>query len=88
MKPSPARRAACECGGRVVERSVIVDLHVKGKLFEFENVPVGVCLDCGQRVYKGPVLERLELLARGKLKPKKTIKVPVADYRVVVTTTR
>jgi YgiT-type zinc finger domain-containing protein len=82
MKQSKSDYAACECGGKVVERLVTVDLRIKGRLFEFENVPVGVCLDCGERVYKGPVLEQLEHLAHSKLKPKKTIRVPVADYRV------
>ncbi|MCY3019877.1 MAG: YgiT-type zinc finger protein [Planctomycetota bacterium] len=81
MKRNGHRYAACECGGKVVAKIVTVDLRIKGRLFEFENVPVGVCLECGERVYKGPVLEHLERLARGKLKPKKTIKVPVTDYR-------
>ena len=81
MKRSHERYEQCECGGKVVEKTVTVDLRIDGKLFEFENVPVGVCQECGERVYKGPVLEQLERLARGKLRPKRTMKVPVTDYR-------
>lgn len=71
----------CEnCGGPVVERRLTVDRRFKGRLHEFENVPVGVCQDCGQRVYKGRVLERMELLSRDKRTIKRTIRVPVAEY--------
>ena len=83
MKHNPAKYDVCECGGRIIEKEITVDFRYKGRLFEFEHVPVGVCLECGQRIYKGPVLENLERLARGKTKPKRIIKVPVADYRLV-----
>jgi YgiT-type zinc finger domain-containing protein len=71
----------CECcGGPVVERRLTVDRRFRGKLHEFENVPVGACQDCGQRVYKGKVLERMESLSRDKAIVKKTIRVPVAEF--------
>lgn len=74
----------CEnCGGQVVEKRLTVDRRFHGKLFEFENVPVGVCRECGQRVYKGPVLEQLQRLAENKSRIKKTIRVPVAEYEPV-----
>jgi YgiT-type zinc finger domain-containing protein len=81
MKDSRHRYEPCECGGKVVGKTVTVDLRIRGKLFEFENVPVGVCQECGERMYRGPVLEQLERLARGRLKAKRTLRVPVADYR-------
>jgi YgiT-type zinc finger domain-containing protein len=71
----------CEnCGGTVVERRLTLDRRFHGKLFEFENVPVGVCRDCGQRVYKGPVLEQMEHLAQSKSKIKRIIQVPVTVF--------
>jgi len=82
MRHSERRYGPCECGGKLVERFVTADLRVNGRPFEFENVPVGVCQECGERIYRGPVLEQLERLARGRLRPKRTIKVPVTDYRV------
>ncbi len=81
MKTKTTKYGSCEaCGGKVTERRVTVDRRFKGQLFEFENVPVGVCSGCGQRVYKGPVLEQLEHLAQSKSNIKKTIQVPVAEF--------
>lgn len=67
------------CGGTVREKRVTVDLRVKGKLFVFDNVPVGVCQKCGERYYRGPVLERLEELASHKELFKEKIQVPRFD---------
>ena len=67
------------CGGNVREKRVTVDLRVKGKLFVFDNVPVGVCQKCGERYYRGPVLERLEELASHKELFKEKIQVPRFD---------
>ena len=76
------RYGPCQsCHGRVVERLLTVDRRFDGKLHEFENVPVGVCEECGQRVFKGPVLERMEHLAGDKSLVKKTFRVPVMEYQ-------
>lgn len=67
------------CGGSVREKCVTVDLRIKNKLFVFDNVPVGVCRKCGERYYRGPVLERLEELARHKKFFKEKIQTPRFD---------
>jgi YgiT-type zinc finger domain-containing protein len=72
----------CEsCGGEVIERELTVDRRFRGKLHEFENVPVGVCRECGQRIFKGPVLERMQRLVTNGARVKKTLRVPVREYR-------
>jgi len=68
------------CGGNVREKRVTVDMRFKGKLFVFDNVPVGVCQKCGERYYRGPVLERLEELAGHKELFKEKIQVPRFDF--------
>ena len=68
------------CGGQVVEKRVTVDLRLKDKLCVFENVPVGVCRECGERYYRGPVLERLEELASHQDFFKDKIQVPRFDF--------
>ena len=84
MKNNAQQYGRCEsCGGAVVEKRLTVDRRFHGDLFEFENVPVGVCQECGQRVYKGPVLEQLQRLAESKSQIKRTIQVPVAVYEPV-----
>ena len=81
MNTKSTRYGKCEsCGGKIVEKHATVDCRFHGQLFEFENVPVGVCQECGQRIYKGPVLEQLERLAASAAKIKKTIQVPVAEF--------
>lgn len=81
MKRKPVRYSNCEnCGGKVVEKRLTVDHRFHEGLFEFENVPVGVCRECSERVYKGPVLERLERLAQSKSKCKRTIQVRVIEF--------
>lgn len=81
MSNKTSQYGRCEnCGGSVVEKHLTVDRRFHGKLFEFENVPVGVCRECGQRVYKGPVLEQMEHLTQSKSNFKRTIQVPVAVF--------
>ena len=76
-----AKYDACDyCGGRVLEKRVTVDLRLKGKLYVFENVPVGVCRKCGERYYRGPVLERLEELASHQNLFKEKIQEPRFDF--------
>ena len=65
----------------MVEKLLTVDRHFNGKLHEFENVPVGVCEECGQRIFKGPVLQRMQRLANDKSLVKKIVRVPVMEYQ-------
>ena len=84
-KNEKSKYGRCEnCGGTVIEKRVTVDRRIDGRLHEFENVPVGICRDCGQRIYKGPVLEQLERMARSGANVKKRILVPVARYKRAV----
>jgi YgiT-type zinc finger domain-containing protein len=46
-------------------RSVEVRLTVEGKVVVLTGVPQGACPNCGSRVYKGEVLERIESLMKG-----------------------
>jgi hypothetical protein len=55
-------------------------LPFKGKLYVFDNVPVGLCRKCGERYYRGSVLEWLEDLAGHKDVFKKKIQVPRFDF--------
>lgn len=56
----------CPCGGRYENRYVEVRLTVSGKVVVLTQVPQGACPHCGSRVYKAEVLERIELLMKGK----------------------
>jgi len=68
------------CGGVVKERLVPRELRWKGKLFVFENVPIGVCTQCGEKVIKPKVAKDIDHILEVNKKPTKTIQVPVYQY--------
>ena len=55
----------CPCTGVYDNRHVEVRLTVNGKVVVLTQVPQGACPNCGSRVYKAEVLERIESLMKG-----------------------
>lgn len=70
----------CECGGEIVEKRITYFRRFKGRPFEFENVPVGICRECGERIFKGEVLQKLEELSRDRKNFIRELSLPVAEY--------
>ena len=68
------------CGGTVEEQLTSREIRWKGKLFIFENVPVGVCMQCGEKVIKPEVAKAIDQLLQEEKKPVKIIQVPVYQY--------
>ncbi|MEW6621034.1 MAG: type II toxin-antitoxin system MqsA family antitoxin [bacterium] len=71
------------CGGKVIPQKVKVDYWWKGELTIIENVPAGVCQQCGEEYYEGKIVEDMERLVESK-KIIKTIPVKVKDYREAI----
>ncbi|MEK6405837.1 MAG: YgiT-type zinc finger protein [Acidobacteriota bacterium] len=68
----------CEfCAGLIVEKKTDVSRKVKGKYVLIENVPTGVCTECGTRYYSANVLKTIEETIRGRRKAKREICMPV-----------
>lgn len=68
----------CEyCDGPITEKIVDVSRKVKGKYVLIENVPAGVCKECGTRYYAANVLKALEETVRGRRKADREILMPV-----------
>ena len=68
----------CEyCGGPIVEKRVDMSRKVKGKFVVIENVPAGVCRECGTRYYAANVLKTIEETIRGRRKAGRKAVVPV-----------
>lgn len=65
------------CGGIVKERLMSREVRWEGKLFIFENVNIGVCTQCGEKVLKPKVAKAIDRIIQEQKKPKKTIQVPV-----------
>ena len=71
-------RETCEyCGGGIVEKYVTLHRKVKGNYVLIENVPAGVCAQCGTRYYAANVLKTIEESIRGRRKAKREVLVPV-----------
>ncbi|TSA11178.1 MAG: YgiT-type zinc finger protein [Deltaproteobacteria bacterium] len=68
------------CGGAVEEKLMPREIRWKGQLLVFENVPMGVCTQCGEKVLKPGVAKAIDQLLKGQKKPNKTIQVPVYEY--------
>ncbi|MGR3179107.1 MAG: YgiT-type zinc finger protein [Candidatus Anammoxibacter sp.] len=46
----------------------------------FENVPIGICTQCGEKVIKPKVAKDIDHVLEENKKPTKTIQVPVYEY--------
>ncbi|MDI6788735.1 MAG: YgiT-type zinc finger protein [Planctomycetota bacterium] len=68
------------CGGAVKESSVEYDYHWKGKLYIFENAPMGVCKQCGEKFVKSYVAKKMEQIVLKNTKPLKEVTVPVYSF--------
>jgi len=72
------------CGGAVEEQLVAREIRWKGRLLIFEDVPMGVCSQCGEKVLKPDVAKRLDRALQQEIEPAKTIQVPVYQYESCV----
>lgn len=69
----------CEyCGGPIVEKRVDLLRKIGGKYVLVENVPAGVCKECGTRYYAANVLKTVEATIRGRRQAER--EVPLAVY--------
>lgn len=68
------------CGGKVESQKVTFVYDYDADYFLIENVPAEVCEQCGEKTYSPEVTDDLIHLSKKKLKPVKTVQVPVFDY--------
>jgi YgiT-type zinc finger domain-containing protein len=68
------------CGGEVKNDIVEMDYRYKGQLYIFQDVPAGVCQQCGERYLIGKVSKEIERRIQAKNQWKKTISVPVNKF--------
>jgi YgiT-type zinc finger domain-containing protein len=71
----------CECcGGEIAEKRVTLHRKVKGNYVLLEDVPAGVCAQCGMRYYAANVLKTIEESVRGRRKADREVMVAVYSY--------
>ncbi len=67
------------CGGQVRECAATREVRWKGELFLVEQVPMGVCSQCGERFLKPDVAKAIDKLLQTR-KATRTALIPVLTY--------
>lgn len=71
----------CEyCGGPIVERRVTLHRKVRGGYALIENVPAGVCKECGTHYYAANVLKTVQESIQGRRKADREVCMPVYSF--------
>jgi YgiT-type zinc finger domain-containing protein len=68
------------CGGEVKEESVELDYRHRGKLFIFQNVPAGVCQQCGEKYLTAETAKGIERRILSEKAWDRTVSVPVESF--------
>lgn len=68
------------CGGEIQEKVVTVVKEYRGEIFIVENVPAGVCRQCGEREYTAKVASKLEEIFKEHKAIQRERLVPVANF--------
>lgn len=71
------------CKGRVVQKKVTVDFRWGQKLKVIENVPAGVCHQCGEKYFQAAVYKTMGKLAASRAKPVAQVTVDVVQFKEV-----
>ena len=73
-------REPCEyCNGLIRGKNTGLSRKVKGKYVFVENVPTGVCTECGTRYYTAGVLKSIEETLHGRRKAKREVQIPACS---------
>lgn len=68
------------CGGEVKSGKVELDYRYQGKLYVFEDVPAGVCRQCGEKYLTAKIAKEIESKIQSNENWTKTITVPVEVF--------
>jgi len=71
------------CGGLVEERILPREIRWKGELLVFEDVPMGICVQCGEKFLRPEVAKKIDEALKSTKRPSRTLKVPVYQYQMM-----
>lgn len=77
------RNVCVFCGGDVEKRITRVIIDTGDELLVVENVPAGVCTQCGEKEFSPEVVRRLEYIRRERVTADKELRVPVVEFETV-----
>jgi YgiT-type zinc finger domain-containing protein len=70
------------CGGVVEERLLPREIRWKGELLIFENVPMGVCTQCGEKFLRPEVAKTIDAALEVTKRPSRVLQVPVYQFEM------
>jgi YgiT-type zinc finger domain-containing protein len=71
----------CEyCHGLIEEKLIDLPRKVGERYVLIQNVPVGVCIECGTRYYAANILKTLEETAQGRRQAERELVMPVYSF--------
>ncbi len=72
------------CGGEVEEKRIEYDYRRKGQLLVLDNVPTGVCRQCGEKYFAPEVLKKMDAIYHDIFdhhkKPERTLTIPAVSF--------
>jgi YgiT-type zinc finger domain-containing protein len=68
------------CGGEIEEQQTKVDFWWEGKLFLIEDVPAGVCKQCGEKFFKANVSDAMDKLVKSEA-VERILQIPVKRFK-------
>jgi YgiT-type zinc finger domain-containing protein len=68
------------CKGKVRNARVTIDYRWGKDLFVIEDVPAGLCDQCGEKYLDNSVYKELEALVKGDIRPMSRVTVGVLGY--------
>ena len=71
------------CGGSVKPDKIKVDFWRKDQLYLFEDVPAGVCTQCGEKYFTAKVAKKMESAVQ-KNRWKRFVEIPISSYSQAV----
>jgi len=70
------------CKGKVLEEVISVDFWWGDDLKIIENVPAGICQQCGEKYFEPVVYKEMERLAKGSGQAIRHLSVDVMRYSI------
>ena len=71
------------CKGELDERLIRYLSEFEGRVMIIENVPAEACTQCGEKVFRPEVVEKIQRLVWEQPSPKRREEVPVYDLAEV-----
>ncbi len=68
------------CGGEIIEKSETIDYRKASELYILENIPTGICIQCGEKFFKAEVSKYIEKAVIEKNRIVREIKIPILDF--------